>query len=178
MNWILGGLFTLSGGALWAHPHTQVDQQVALTLAQDRVMVEAIIVPSIEAGADVWAMIDQNGDGQISATEVNQFAQGVIDATELLIDGAPVSLNLTAATVSEMAQTVAGLGQIVIRASTDTGQFTAQPSNVSFAINYETIAHDWYVQPYLERHWQVTLQDLQIDRATHNKVTLGFNYPS
>ena len=167
---ILTTIAALAAAPLAAHPHKNVDQQVALTIAPDHVDMAITIVPSYVSGGDVFDMIDGNGDGTVSDTESASFAVEVLD-TVALTNGAtaPVWDQITAS-VPDRETMAAGGGQIIIAARTDATLTTATP--VQFAIGYTEISHDWFVQPWLNPADFPTDQQPSIDRISDAAVSV------
>lgn len=167
---ILTTIAALAAAPLAAHPHKDVDQQVALTVAPDHVDMAITIVPSYVSGANIFDMIDANGDGTVSDTEASDFANDVLQ-TAILTDGAtPQVWGQITASVPDRDTMAAGGGQIIIAASTDAKLTTATP--VQFTIGYTAISHDWFVQPWLNPADFPTDRQPSIDRISDTEITV------
>ena len=160
----------LAAAPLAAHPHKGVDQQVALTVAPDHVDMAITIVPSYISGGDVFDMIDANGDGTVSDTEANHFANDVLQ-TAVLTDGSNAQVwDQITASVPDRDTMAGGGGQIIIAASTD-AKLPPAPL-VQFVIGYTEISHDWFVQPWLYPADFPTDQQPSIDRISESEITV------
>lgn len=167
---ILTTIAALAAAPLAAHPHKDVDQQVALTVAPDHVDMANTIVPSYISGGDVFDMIDANGDGTVSDTEARNFANDVLQTT-ILTDGSNAQVwGQITESVPDRDTMAAGGGQIIIAASTDAKLTTATP--VQFAIGYDAISHDWFVQPWLNPADFPTDQQPSIDRISDTEISV------
>lgn len=172
-HWILGAALALAGAPLAAHPHTDIDQQVALTIGADRVAVEVAIVPSIDAGSEIFDAIDIDRDGQISEVEADTFAESVLAATRLTINGVDRDVTLETTTIPEADMVRAGLGRISIRASTDVETLRPEELTLRFQIGFDAFAHDWFVQPYFEDGWAELHNLPKVERLPENAVQIG-----
>ena len=167
---ILTTIAALAAAPLAAHPHKDVDQQVALTVAPDHVDMAITIVPSYVSGADIFDMIDRDQDGTVSDTEAHHFANDVLQ-TAVLTDGTTAQVwGQITASVPDRDTMAAGGGQIIIAASTDANLTTATP--VQFVIGYTEISHDWFVQPWLNPADFPTDQQPSIDRISDTEITV------
>ena len=170
---ILGAALALAGTPLAAHPHTDIDQQVALTIGADRVAVEVAIVPSIDAGSDIFDAIDIDRDGQISKTETDTFAESVLVATRLTINGVDRDVTLENTTIPEADMVRSGRGRISIRAGTYVEALRPEELTVNFQIGFDAFAHDWFVQPYFEDGWAEVDNIPRVKRRHGNTVQIG-----
>ena len=167
---ILTTIAALAAAPLAAHPHKNVDQQVALTVAPDHVDMAITIVPSYVSGADIFDMIDRDQDGTVSDIEASDFANDVLQ-TAVLTDGTTAQTwRQITASVPDRDTMAAGGGQIIIAASTDAKLTKATP--VQFAIGYTEISHDWFVQPWLNPADFPTDQQPSIDRINDTEITV------
>lgn len=167
---ILSSIAALAAAPLAAHPHKDVDQQVALTVAPDHVDLAITIVPSYVSGADIFDMIDRDQDGTVSDTEASHFANDVLQ-TAILTDGSTVQVwDQITASVPDRDTMAAGSSQIIIAASTDAQLTKATP--VQFAIGYTEISHDWFVQPWLNPADFPTDQQPSIDRISDTEISV------
>ncbi len=167
---ILTTITALATAPLAAHPHKDVDQQVALTVAPDHVDMAITIVPSYVSGADIFDMIDRDQDGIVSDSEASHFANDVLQ-TAVLTDGTTAQTwGQITASVPDRDTMAAGGGQIIIAASTDAKLTTATP--VQFVIGYTEISHDWFVQPWLNPADFPTDQQPSIDRISDTEIAV------
>jgi len=165
----MGGV--LAGTPLFAHPHTDVDQQVALTLAADRVAAEIVIVPSIEAGPTILARIDSDADGAISGAEADAFAQDVAATLELEVAATRIFSGVTHVEVGDPDALAAGLGSIAISIVADVEIELPTPTRVFFSIGFNEFDHRWFIQPYLQGS-RFDGAAISIERSLDGKITV------
>lgn len=138
----------LAPAAALAHPHSHVDQQVALTLDEDRALLRVTITPSFTEGADIFAHIDRDGDGSISAAEADAFAADVMGAVHLTVAGQEAVFSAPLAEVPEQEAVAAGTAPIVLTVQAGFAPVSAG-DEVALSMHYEALSHDWFLQPFL-----------------------------
>ena len=168
----LGGVLALASTSLLAHPHSDVDQQVALTLAPDHIAAEVLIVPSVTAGPDILSRIDSDGNGTLSAQESEAFARDVLQQSSLSVGGSAAALELTEVFVSEPEALQAGLGAIVISARTEASTPNATLGTVGLEMRFQEFSHDWFIQPYLQSG-TIEAASVTIDRAETGAILIS-----
>lgn len=137
----------LLAGPAFAHPHHYTDQQVSLTLGPDGVRAEISIMPSDLKGAEIFAALDADGDGTLSAAEMQALAAGVLAATRLRVDGASLPLALAGVNTPARPEMAAGHAIISIRA--ESPHVPATGEVLEFSIAYDRFDPAWSVQPWL-----------------------------
>ena len=165
------GLFLLAmvlAGQASAHPHSQTDQQVALTLTGQGTDVIVTIAPSPTDGPEVLRLIDTDGNGAISDAEAEDFGRSVIASARWHADGLELPVTFDAIRMADAQQIEAGLAPVVITASAD------QPGNarvVEFSMYYDVLSTTWFIQPWIA----TTAAAPRIDR-TENGATLTLTF--
>ena len=106
-------LVALAGWLVWpvpasAHRLDEYLQASRLSIGMDRVQLELDLTPGTATAATVVGWIDTNHDGRISTT--------VLEAVALSADGQPLALTLTDRQFPDMADVMAGVGMIRLRA--------------------------------------------------------------
>jgi hypothetical protein len=77
-----------------AHPLDEVVQAAYVTLAPGEVQLDLEIQPGGLVAAGIARAVDANGDGRISDAEARAYAEQVLKASSLTIDGVRTSLRL------------------------------------------------------------------------------------
>jgi len=112
---VLAGL-CLAATGLSAHRLDEYLQAARLSIGVDRVALELDLTPGVAMAPEVFAMIDANGDGQWSRAEIDAYAQQVIGALVLTIDGRPARLALDRLDAPAREAMNEGVGAIRLRA--------------------------------------------------------------
>src|SRR5262245_58738399 len=78
-----------------AHALDQYLQVAQIALAPDGVRVELRLIPGAQAAGRVFALIDVNGDGEISSAEEQAYARRALQDVTVEADGRRAPLALT-----------------------------------------------------------------------------------
>ena len=155
----------LLAGVATAHPHKDVEQQALVSVGLDVVSLEVRIVPSFEEGAAIFAHIDSDANGVVSADEAAKFGAEVIEKTVLKVDGWRIAFSSPRVAVPTSEWVAAGLGVIEVDADA-AFDFTSTPDHsVAFEIAYENLAHTWFVQPFFYADLMATMSLQSLERA-------------
>jgi nickel/cobalt transporter (NicO) family protein len=100
-----------------AHPLDEYLQALYVTLASDRVELELDLTPGVLVAPQVVALIDSDGDGQISEGEARAYARRVLSEVRVKVDQQPYGLVPTAVVVPPMLNLTAGAGLIHLEAA-------------------------------------------------------------
>ena len=103
-------LFCLSTAA--AHRLDEYLQATTLSLEKDRVQAQLRLTPGVAVVPLVIALIDTDGDGNITASEQQAYARRVLSDLSVSLNGAPVALYLVQASFPTMDAFKEGLGEI------------------------------------------------------------------
>ena len=95
-----------------AHVLDQYLQVAQVTLAPDGVRVELRLIPGIKVADQIFALIDADGDGQISRAEEQIYARRVMQDVALQIDEKDAPLALTAIEFPSRGEMNEGVGAI------------------------------------------------------------------
>ena len=99
-----------------AHRLDEYLQASRLSIGIDRVELELDLTPGTATAATVVGWIDTNHNGRISAEEADAYAATVLNAVTLSADGQALALTLTDREFPDMADVMAGVGMIRLRA--------------------------------------------------------------
>ncbi len=95
-----------------AHVLDEYVQAAQVALAPDGVRVDLRLIPGVEVADRVFAMIDADGDGQISPAEEQAYARRVLRDVSLEVDGQRAPLALTSIHFPARREMNEGLGAI------------------------------------------------------------------
>ena len=112
---VAGFLLMFARGAS-AHRLDQYLQATRLSLAANQVGVEIDLTPGVDVAPAIFALINTDHDGQISASEGEKYANEVVKETILEIDGHPARLDLLTFEFPSFPEMAAGEGTIRIHA--------------------------------------------------------------
>lgn len=95
-----------------AHPLDEYLQALYVTLGSDRLGLELDLTPGVLVAPQVVALVDGDGDGQISDAEAWAYARRVVSEMRLEVDQQPYSLAPTAVVFPPMLNLTSGVGLI------------------------------------------------------------------
>lgn len=161
-------------GSVQAHPHKDIDQQVLLSVGPGAVTAQVRIAPSYTDGAAIFAHIDADGDGKVSASEAAAFGSAVMARASLRVDGLRFEFKSPHVAVPDREWVAAGLGLIEIDATAAINLTARAPHKVDFAMAYDELAHDWFIQPFYYPDLLSALPAQAIERsAAGNSVAIA-----
>jgi hypothetical protein len=99
-----------------AHRLDEYLQASRLSVDRDGVTLEMDLTPGVSVAPRVLALIDTNGDGQLSPAEAEAYAHQVLNSVTLSIDGQPVALILISEQFAPLHEMTLGTGMIRLRA--------------------------------------------------------------
>ena len=157
----------------FAHPHSVTDQQVALTIAMEAIVLEVSIVPGTEEGAAIFQALDRDSDGALSDPEMRLFATEVLSNSTLTVDG--IEKELTPTTVNHPTREGLGAGHDRIAIEARIMLDTPAIREIRFAMHHDAFEHDWTVQPWFGNNALPDNQPPVITRGGDNSaVTITF----
>lgn len=164
---------------VYGHPHTDVKQQVLLSIGQQATDVNIHIMPSYTEGEDIWYHIDSNRDMQISAVEAESFADKVFNMSDIAINGIQIQLHQRQAQIPSFEEVSAGVGTIKLssRARYDLDTELQKEQQLTFEIHYEEIAHNWHIQPFYFQRFNQVMGNKSIQRSNRgHRLQLNFSH--
>jgi Tfp pilus assembly protein FimT len=102
------------GTAASAHRLDEYLQATTISVERDRIQAQIRLTPGVAVFPKVFASIDTNGDGTLSAAEQRAYAEKVLRDLSLTLDGGKLRLQLAAWKFSNIAEMKAGRGEIQI----------------------------------------------------------------
>lgn len=100
-----------------AHVLDEYLQATRLAIARERIDLEIDLTAGTAVAAGVFARIDANGDGQVSAHEIETYGARVLQDLILEVDGRPYPLRLTRAECPSWPEIRDGDGTIRVEAA-------------------------------------------------------------
>ncbi len=95
-----------------AHVLDQYLQVAQIALAPNNVRIELRLIPGVQVADRIGALIDTDGDGQISSAEEQAYARRVLQDMKLAVSGVNVPLTLTEMQFPTQPEMREGLGTI------------------------------------------------------------------
>jgi hypothetical protein len=102
-----------------AHRLDEYLQATIISVEKDRVHAFMRLVPGVAVSSIVIPAIDTNGDGIISGSERQSYAQRVLGDLSLSIDGHPLKPRLESVDVTGIGEMKEGIGEVRIEFSAD-----------------------------------------------------------
>jgi hypothetical protein len=116
---ILAALLLLLPGPAFAHRLDEYLEATILSVDSERVEGTMRLIPGIAVSSEVIASIDTNGDGLLSETERQVYAERVLKDLLLKVDGQPLIIRLVAAGFPSIDQMRQGIGEIQLSFTAD-----------------------------------------------------------
>ena len=111
----IGWLALSVAGLASAHRLDEYLQATLIGVTRNGIDVEMQLTPGVAILPGLLPLIDQDGDGQISAAEEQAYAARVVREVELRVDGVPVPLSLVDGRFPTIEAMRDGLGTIAIK---------------------------------------------------------------
>jgi hypothetical protein len=115
-----------------AHVLDEYVEAAQVSLARDGVRVELRLVPGVEVAERVFALIDSDGDGQISSEEEQTYARRVMNDVALEVDGRRAPLALVRAEFPSLQEMKEGVAAIRLGLAAEAELNTAGEHRLSF----------------------------------------------
>ncbi len=160
---VLPGLIVLLFGALaspmaaLAHPLDEYLQATYLTVAPTRIEVELDLTPGVLIAPQILAMLDTDGDQQISAAESRAYADTVVRQLMLRVDGQPLALTIASIEMPPYLNIQTGYGTIRIFATATLPDDMTGTHLIFYANNYAPIKSAYQVNTFVDRGAPITL---------------------
>ena len=146
-----------------AHPHTDIEQQVLLTLGLKQVSIRIVIMPSFDEGEAIFGHLDTDENGSISDQEAANFASQVMARSDLKINNSAINFAKAEVTVPSLAMVSAGLQAIEIVSHAKVSFDEKLQQRISYQIDYQQLSHQWLIQPfyYPDLYKAMSLKNIQ-----------------
>jgi hypothetical protein len=100
-----------------AHRLDEYLQATRLSVEHGRIELEIDLTPGVDVASEIFALMDTNHDGQLSAEESEAYVRQVLSSIMLNVDGRPVPVTLIDSRFPEFSDMAEGVGTIRLRAS-------------------------------------------------------------
>src|SRR6266571_4261099 len=97
-----------------AHILDEYEQATRIALARDHVTLKLRLTAGVEIASQVFALIDTNKDGQVSATEGRAYGRRWLKTAMLQVDGRSPTLTLVRAEVPPLSEMKTGEAPIYL----------------------------------------------------------------
>jgi hypothetical protein len=157
-----------------AHRLDEYLQATRLSIDVDRVSVEIDLTAGVNAASQVVAWIDTNRDGQISSTEGRAYAQQMLGAVGLEVDGRTAPLSLIDSGFPDVRDMTAGVGTIRLRA---TANLPASPSGrhqIAYVNDHRSEMSVYLVNAMVPKDPRIQIAGQRRDPAQH-RLTLDYD---
>jgi hypothetical protein len=171
-------LITLAFAGMWlgcpvpstAHRLDEYLQASRLSVERDGVTLEIDLTPGVSVAPQVLALIDTNGDGQLSAPEAEAYAQRILNSVSLSIDGQPVALILTAERFPQLNEMTLGTGMIRLRANAKIPDVAAGRHQVFYRNSHQPEMSVYLANALVPSDNQIEISGQSRDYAQHELI--------
>lgn len=175
MKRLLFSLICLCAAHLTAAAHV-LDQYLQVTqiaLAPEGVRVVLRLIPGVEVADRVFALIDVDGDGQLSTQEEQAYAQRVLRDLSLRLNEQPLSLTLADAQFATRASLREGLGTMRMTFTAASALSGAGQQRLNFQNNHLPAFSAYLVNALVPESHALTISGQERD-AQQRSVQINF----
>ncbi len=132
-----------------AHPIDEYVQNTYIDLAPDRTTLQIDLTPGVLVAPEVVALIDADGDGEISEAEGEAYAENaVLPDLSLVMDGEPQPLTLVDSSVPTPLDMGAGMGTIRLWVAPETPVGSPGDHSLSYRNDHEPVNSRYLVNAF------------------------------
>jgi hypothetical protein len=157
-----------------AHRLDEYLQATRIALAPDRVVLEIDLTPGVDVAPMVFALINTDRDGRISAPEAQAYAEQVLRDVILEVDGRPQHLALAGNEFPSYQEMSAGIGTIRIEARATVPTGTSGPHSLFCQNNHRPDMGVYLVNALAPASRQIEITEQHRD-VRQRGIRLGFN---
>jgi nickel/cobalt exporter len=150
-----------------AHPLDEYVQNTYIDLAPDRTTLQLNLTPGVLVAPQVVALIDADGDGEISETEGEAYANEVLRDVSLEVDGEPQPLTLTSSQFPTPLDIRAGMGTIRLQVAAETPEGIPGDHSLSFRNDHEPVNSKYLVNAFKNKSNEVEIAKQDRDQLQH-----------
>ena len=125
-----------TGAGLSAHRRDEYLQAARLAIDPGRVQIEIDLTPGIAVADRVLTDIDRDANGSISAAEARAYAERVLSAIALDVDGIPLGVELVDSVCPSIEAVRQGEGTTRIRATASMPRLAGGPHHLRYRNRY------------------------------------------
>ena len=149
-----------------AHPIDEYVQNTYIDPAPDRTTLELNLTPGVLVAPEMIALIDTNGDGEISETEGEAYANEVLRDVSLEVDGEPQPLTLTSSQFPTPLDIRAGMGTIRLQVAAEAPEGVPGDHSLSFRNDHEPVNSKYLLNAF-KKSGEVEIAKQDRDRLQH-----------
>jgi nickel/cobalt exporter len=151
-----------------AHPIDEYVQNTYIDPAPDRTTLELNLTPGVLVAPQIVALIDANGDGEISEAEGDAYANEVLRDISLEVDDEPQSLTLTSSQFPTPLDMSAGMGTIRLHVAAAEAPEGVLPGDhsLSFRNDHQPVYNKYLVNTF-KKSSEVEIAQQDRDRLQH-----------
>ena len=157
-----------------AHRLDEYLQATRLSIDVDRVSVEIDLTAGVNAAPQVVAWIDTNRDGQISTIERRAYAQQMLGAVGLEVDGRTASLSLIDSRFPDVRDMNAGVGTIRLRATANLPASASGRHQIAYVNDHRSEMSVYLVNAMVPKDPRIQIAGQRRDPAQH-RLTLDYD---
>ena len=145
--WLLGAVLPAREAA--AHPMNEYVQNTYVDVAPDRATLRIDLTPGVLVAPEVTALVDADGDGEISGAEWEAYAKdAVLGDISLTVDGEPQPLTLVESSFPTPLDMQAGVGTIRLRVAADAPAGSPGDHSLSYRNDHEPVDSRYLVNAF------------------------------
>ena len=152
LSWLLAATLaaTLPEREASAHPIDEYVQNTYIDLAPDTMTIQIDLTPGVLVAPEVLALIDADGDGEISEAEGASYAEdAVLRDVSLAVDGEPQPLTLVDSSFPTPLDMKAGMGTIRLQVAAEgPGGEPAGDHSLSYRNGHEPVNSRYLVNAF------------------------------
>lgn len=150
-----------------AHPIDEYLQNTYIDPAPDRTTLELNLTPGVLVASQVVALIDTDGDGEISETEGDAYVNDyVLRDIALEVDGDPQPLTLVDGSFPTPLDMSAGMGTIRLHVAAEAPAGTPGDHSLSFRNDHEPVKSKYLVNAF-KKSSEVEIAQQDRDKLQH-----------
>jgi nickel/cobalt transporter (NicO) family protein len=138
----------LPGKEAAAHPIDEYVQNTYIDPAPDRTTLELNLTPGVLVAPEMVALIDADGDGEISQTEGEAYASEVLRDISLEVDGEPQLLTLMDSSFPTPLDMSAGVGTIRLQVAAEAPKGVPGDHSISFRNDHHPVNSKYLVNAF------------------------------
>jgi len=149
-----------------AHPIDEYVQNTYIDPAPDRTTLELNLTPGVLVASEMVALIDTDGDGDISETEGDAYANEVLRDVSLEVDGEPQPLTLTSSQFPTPLDIRAGMGTIRLQVAAKAPEGVPGDHSLSFRNDHEPVNSKYLLNAF-KKSSEVEIAKQDRDQLQH-----------
>jgi nickel/cobalt transporter (NicO) family protein len=149
-----------------AHPIDEYVQNTYIDPAPDRTTLELNLTPGVLVAPEMVALIDTDGDGEISETEGEAYANEVLRDISLEVDDDPQPLTLASSQFPTPLDMRAGLGTIRLQVAAEAPEGVPGDHSLSFRNDHQPVNSKYLVNAF-KKSGEVEIAKQDRDELQH-----------